>query len=798
MATQNVIDKDTQNIIKKYTLLYKAIFQYSIYFIPLILGIVRAWTLQSSQVIARTSIPTETKAKSFSLINDIFKAARISDDVWEILSWKWNVKILWGELQATWSILIWRNNLISFGIKENGIILPNRPYIIDMNFSWGLSYFTNSTYSVEQLKRVIDNRIISLAPSDSKYASGVNSSAIDAMFFRSKDRVNLTPTNMEQVLKVLQERMYFEPSKKLQQASAEAASITKNIFVKDENLECMFWWKVIDAFCNVNVNTFIKKIPELDLDQWRQDLLKISEKLQDDTQIDAFCSNLMINVLRKPYPTFELDQIMRNTCRPYEKRYERLKTFLWVQNEIESIVSEWVIPWDLEINLFKLVSLQQKIYAQHKDKLLDTNVITSYLRFLGALINDKSLTIPQFYIEESYYYNNIYLKNMLKKLTIESVNPTVHDDVSKLYDLISNINKWNPTVWVAGLEPLVINNNLKQENSLSTGLSILTLWNFEQAFTDMLKQYTDIRISKVETDETSRNARIIGNIRVIKPGEWSEENETVVISIIANFEYINWRFVIRSLRTPNDANTDTIVQDYITKNKKVDFGDIIYLVSNNLDIKNMTLSICNSLNNSLVIDKVSLISCYPNQAIIKIAWETLTLDIKDDIVIKWTISNPKRQKNIDTFINNQSINADRIIWTLEIIAWNISKEQETAEELSWSISATQLNIISKIEKFFGDTPTGIQQKNGKWIVEFKLKNYEFAAVIDPDNNYKLSPLVINAKWTFITINKFSLTLIPFSQERIIEFVDDPLQFIKSIDSVKYNEIIQVLWEKKDE
>jgi hypothetical protein len=81
MATENIIDKDAQLIIKRYTVLYKVVFQYSIYFIPLLLGVVWAWTLQSSTVIARTSIPTDTKLQSFTETNGMYKAARISDEV---------------------------------------------------------------------------------------------------------------------------------------------------------------------------------------------------------------------------------------------------------------------------------------------------------------------------------------------------------------------------------------------------------------------------------------------------------------------------------------------------------------------------------------------------------------------------------------------------------------------------------------------------------------------------------------------------------------------------------------------
>ena len=139
MATQNIIDKDTQQIIKRYTVLYKAIFQYSIYFLPFILGIVWAWMLPSSAVIAKTQIPKETKYPSYSQEWGIYKAARISDEVGPIFNGFGEVKILGWELQATGNVIIGRNNLITLWGTNGGIILPNRPYIINMSFTGWLS-----------------------------------------------------------------------------------------------------------------------------------------------------------------------------------------------------------------------------------------------------------------------------------------------------------------------------------------------------------------------------------------------------------------------------------------------------------------------------------------------------------------------------------------------------------------------------------------------------------------------------------------------------------------------------------
>jgi hypothetical protein len=87
------------------------------------------------------------------------------------------------------------------------------------------------------------------------------------MFFRTKEKSNASPTNMEEVLKALQERMYFEPYKKLTENPTQAPAVEKNAFIKANNLMCITSWKVVDSFCDVNVNKFIKQLPDITLDQ---------------------------------------------------------------------------------------------------------------------------------------------------------------------------------------------------------------------------------------------------------------------------------------------------------------------------------------------------------------------------------------------------------------------------------------------------------------------------------------------------------------------------------------------------
>ena len=796
---QDIIDNNTQQIIKRYTVIYKAIFQYSIYFIPFILAVIWARTLQSSSVIARTQIPKETKFPSFAVEDGIYRAAKISDEVWPIFNGFANIKILGWELQATWDMIIGRNNLISLWGTNWGIILPNKPYVVNMSFTWWLDYFTNKDYDINQLKWVMDNWILSLAPTGTESTTGATN-GVDAMFFRTKEKNNQAPTNMEQVLKILQDRMFFEQYEKwwwILEWTNTPAIIEKDKFIIDNNLSCLFWLKMIDIFCDINVNKLIKSLPEITLDNAWIDLLKISKKITKKDQVDAFCSNLMINILRKPYPTPELDRIMMWTCKAFDPRYEKLKIFLWVQNEIESIISENVIWSDIDFNLFKLVSIQQKLYSQHKDKLLDITVVTSYLRFLWNLINDKNIKIPQFYIEEAYYFNNIYLKNMLRRLTIETVNPTVQDEVSKQMDIISSTNKGNPSIWVVWLDSLIINSSLKNSIAASTGNFFVSIQNFEQVFSDIINTFPELKATALQTDENWRTARFVGVLRSIS----REQNSDIdPIPVIIDFQYQDGKFYVTSMRTPQNEGTDKVIQTYLKKNNNnVPLWTLIYLVQTNVDFTNPDLWMCNILIwTPLQFWKIS--NCTTSSFAIDYIGESIVFSLLNNVIVNGISTNPKRQPLINSLVNGKNINQDRVITTLTSIWQTISDEQSApVKEVVGKIDPEQITIIEKFKKFLWVTPSLVVKKNDKWLVSFTLKDYDFAGTIDIKNNYKLSPLVIQAWWKNVTISTFSLSLINLQQKRITDFIADPLLFIKWIDNNRYNQIIDLInWWPEEE
>jgi hypothetical protein len=74
----------------------------------------------------------------------------------------------------------------------------------------------------------------------------------------------------------------------------------------------------------------------------------------------------MTNVLKTPIPLQQLDTIMLTTCSEFNQRYQEMKDFLVIQNELNSIPSDALIGRSTDLQIFKLLSLQQKISIQHK------------------------------------------------------------------------------------------------------------------------------------------------------------------------------------------------------------------------------------------------------------------------------------------------------------------------------------------------------------------------------------------------------------------------------------------------
>lgn len=92
---------------------------------------------------------------------------------------------------------------------------------------------------------------------------------------------------------------------------------------------------------------------------------------------------------------------------------------------------------DDDINIFKLLSLQQKIYHNTLQKNYDVGTIEAYLTFLQDLLA-KRPNIDPIYKDMTYIYNNTYLQDALTQIAILNNNTKA---MLRLTDVVKNINE---------------------------------------------------------------------------------------------------------------------------------------------------------------------------------------------------------------------------------------------------------------------------------------------------------------------------------------------------------------------
>lgn len=763
--------QQTQKLIKQYTTVYKVFFQYSFFIFPVIIWLVAAFLLQSKEFIRPLDVNAEFKQNTYTVKNWFYTPSRVSDQVWAIMNGFGDIKILWWELQATWNVLIGRNNIISL----YGIILPDQHYIIDFSFTWGIDYFSGD-YDVDRLTRVLNNWILSSLPTSSNQSA---SPAIDATFFRGSTSEQVA-TNMEQILAILKDRNYF-----MDFSTAQITAKEDDDIFAEYNLTCMMQTKMYDGFCNKNIEYFLQKLPNIDLEGSWDGVFLIANELKKEEHIDGFCTNLMYNVFKHPYPSSKLDVLMNWICSDYNLRYVKIKDFLKVENELGSISSDDVINNNLNANLFKLTSMWQKIIMQKNRKVFDASTIHAYLWFFDWFVHQGIMKVPQFYIDAGYYFNNAYLKNIVRQESATTTNSVVKNEVITIIDKINNLNRGNKSIWIKWLEEMVLNKKIIEKSNTTASLNVTIIQNFDDTFKNFLRGYPEFGIDKATTDSTTRTARVLWTLRY-RGDDGSMKQE----SVIASFDYADNQFTLSSARLPNNSTIDTVLTNYLSHRSRTTLWDVLEFIKSNGSYEQVEINMCSILDDQ---SSWSLEECNDTSAIIEIKeqwWTTgtITFAIQNNSITSAETTNQQRKTYLDNHLNTYSrigMDSAKSVLTRMI---STSTQPDEGEDIS-SIEGAKIAINGKFKSFLGVEPNEIIEQNGKWIVSFSLKDLSFATIVDIPNNYKLSPLIVQTTNGVVTVQNFSLSLIWFEQIKINQFVNDPLGFIKQINPTAHDAIV---------
>lgn len=131
--------------------------------------------------------------------------------------------------------------------------------------------------------------------------------------------------------------------------------------------------------------------------------------------------------------------------------------FTQVEQELSQGFISNIIYTHPQINLYKLLSIQQSIYNDSSQGVIDIRKLESYIYYLQALIQRRAEQLNPFYIDSIYWFNNQILIPQL--LTQSRTNSRIDNIITN----ISSLNTSSRFLQYTGLTDLITNRQLIQQ-----------------------------------------------------------------------------------------------------------------------------------------------------------------------------------------------------------------------------------------------------------------------------------------------------------------------------------------------
>ena len=217
----------------------------------------------------------------------------------------------------------------------------------------------------------------------------------------------------------------------------------------------------------------------------------------------AACDNLQYTFSRDPQPDIEREVIFTKCGEKYLTAYRRVIDFSTTAYELQGI-SNAKLYADDEINIFKLLSLQQKIYHNTLQKNYDVGTIEVYLTFVRDLLV-KRQNIDQIYKDIIYLYNNTYLESTLTQIAVITNSTKA---MLKFSDMIRNIN--GGTV---GLQKTIRNDALLTyvgEHGKESSTIVPNLTSFQELFAGKFASFDSFVVTNQKVNTINLSAHVEG------------------------------------------------------------------------------------------------------------------------------------------------------------------------------------------------------------------------------------------------------------------------------------------------
>lgn len=288
--------------------------------------------------------------------------------------------------------------------------------------------------------------------------------------------------------------------------------LTKWIF-NTFQLNCLTSFKVSDVICNWFLNQFYKDWALYNLSQSISELDLLSKRTKNP---ELLCETVYEATLyqRTHYPAF--DQIIKKCSPEINDKYDTLVAFIEINQELDqNIFSSTTYPY-ADLNIYKLLSLQQTLHSYIMNKTFNISVIKQYLQFTQALLdrdNEKWRLFPDVYKDLTYRFNNFILTPSFQSNNIQTIS---FQEKSDLFNLVQIINKWQSAFWSIWLEKQILTLELLYRSDHVDEF----IWQ-ETKITDVISQVLynpTLKLGLYNIDEENNSANF----------QWSVQSEKVL------------------------------------------------------------------------------------------------------------------------------------------------------------------------------------------------------------------------------------------------------------------------------
>lgn len=734
-------EQETKKIIATYQKVYDLIFTYSIFVVMIVLSFIAALLLKPSSFASTTneiSILSIQKPFTPTLLQSgdayIAKGIMLNPQIDNI---PFSLSILQGFISVS------PEAQMGYGALgyHSGIMLPLSINLINHeNSNYTREFFATESYPAEEL----DNFI--------------------------KDTILTYP------VKNIQTSLYqYKPG----DIGLTDASIPKNVNMSTENslsdlfgLKCLTSWHLTNYFCYKNTEHFVSRIPYMAFDKNLSELSSLVGDILKTPYKKSFCDNLLYTFSRSATSAREWELMFSECGDTYTQAYHRITDFATATYELQGI-SNTKLYADDDINIFKLLSLQQKIYQNTLQKNYDISTIDVYLSFVQDLLT-KRPNIEQIYKDIVYVYNNKYLQSILTQIAIRNNNTKA---MLRLTDVIKSINDGS-----IHLKRMINNTGLIAyiESAKGETVSQPNLVTFQDLFASKFTTFENFIVTNQKVDNASLEAEIEGYFVVNTDGRERK------VLFIGNYIFSNDSFILTSASFPQNTYLEVALNKLIREQqaRSIDIPFVYEYIRNNSSDSQVvqTVSICD-----LISARIAWTECNTTSALFEEDTYRVVFMFEGYKIASISTQEDKLTDTLTSTLNGKITtqeNIGTVIRDLIKLASNYNSGQQPTD-VATGVDTNQFTIISKFRQFFGIAPESITLNSGKYLTEFKLGDMHIITAIDVQSNYKMFPIGIKRGGQVIRINNFSLNLTNASLTDINQFKASPWEYVKKLDPAAY-------------